>query len=246
MSAELARPPQGKGRNPWDWYVEEHWVTQALASVVALDPAVTYLDPCCGQMHIPEALAALGLPQAYGTDLFERRSDHRQFLGCHDFLGDQRHLLEASQRLSIITNPPFSCQDGQLVRGLAERFVRRALTIATDKVCVLLPLKWLGSAGRYRLFLELPPAGVWVLSERPSMPPGDAITALGKAAFQNGKVDYMWVVWDKVMPTPVAAQQPTAPISWIPPREKQPAEKHRPAEFHVPPHPMTAPLCATG
>ncbi|MFC4255692.1 hypothetical protein GRI97_17590 [Altererythrobacter xixiisoli] len=240
MSAELSGPPQGKGRHPWDWYVEEHWVTHALASVVPLDRAVTYLDPCCGQLHIPEALAALGLPHVHGTDLFERAPDHRLFLGCHDFLGDQRHLLEASQRLSIIMNPPYSCQDGRRVRGLAEQFIRRALAIATDKVCAVLPLKWLGSAGRYQLFAQFPPAAIWILSERPSMPPGDAIAALGKAAFNNGKVDYMWVVWDAAAPPLLAADgtPPTAPISWIAPRQK--TKKLRPksahAEIHLPLH----------
>src|SRR3546814_5718914 len=37
------------------------------------------------------------------------------------------------------------------------------LSIATHKVCALLPLKWLASAGRYRLFTEETPIGVWIL-----------------------------------------------------------------------------------
>src|SRR3546814_21034174 len=93
--------------------------------------------------------------------MFARNPDHCLFLGEHDFLGEQRHILEASDRLSIIMNPPFSFQNGRLVRGLAEKCIRRALSIATHKVCALLPLKWLASEGRYRLFTEHTPIGIW-------------------------------------------------------------------------------------
>ncbi len=221
MTAELTSRPQGQKRHPWDWYVEEQWVTHRLIDMLDLDPDVTYLDPCAGQLHIPLALDERGY-RAYGTDLFDRIGrDHRLFMGTYDFLGDQRHILEAGGPLSIIMNPPFSYQDGRLVHGLAEKFIRRALSIASHKVCALLPVKWLSSAGRYRLFSELPPAGIWILCERPSMPPGDMIEQLGVNAFDNGKIDYMWVVWDKQAPPMVDHHgRPFAPTFWIPPREK--------------------------
>lgn len=222
MSGELAGSLSGgkKGdRHPWDWYVEEQWVTHRLADFVALESDVTYLDPFCGQMHIPLALAELGL-DAWGTDIVCRAGD-RRFLGEHDFLGPQFHMLEASPALSIVMNCPYSFQDGKLVRGLAEKCVRRALSIATHKVCAILPLKWLASKGRHRLFSELTPIGVWILCERPSMPPGDKIAQLGKKAFQDGKVDYMWVVWDKrAEPMRDGQGRAFAPTYWIPPRQK--------------------------
>lgn len=213
-SAELTARPIGADRHPWDWYVDEQWVTQVLLERIGVDHDVTYLDPAAGMMNIPRALRAAGVCKAYGTDLFER-SDDPGFLGVHDFLGDQYHMLEAEPRLSIFMNAPYSCQGGKLVRGLAEKFVRRALAIATDEVAALLPLKWLASEGRCRLFTEHMPTAIFILSERPSMPPGDAIERLGDAAFNRGKVDYMWVVWDKRSPV-----LNHAPTFWIPPRPK--------------------------
>ena len=111
MSAELS---SANSRHPWDWYVEEQWVTHRLADFLPLDKDVTYLDPCCGSGNVVEALSARGL-QAYGTDLFERYEGSR-FLGVHDWMGDQRHLLEASDALSVFFNPPYSRQNGALVR----------------------------------------------------------------------------------------------------------------------------------
>lgn len=213
VSAELTARRSGDTRHPWDWYVEEQWVTHALCDILAMDPDVTYLDPFAGLCHIPDALADRGLT-AFGTDLFERGNSPR-FLGRHDFLGDQIHMLEAMRGLSIVMNPPFSFQDGRMVRGLAEKCIRRALSIATHKVCALLPIKWLASAGRFRLFAQHMPSGIYILSERPSMPPGDQIAAMGTAAFAHGKVDYVWIVWDKQR-----APQHFAPTYWIPPRAK--------------------------
>lgn len=211
MTAELTRRPDGADRHPWDWYVEQHWVTEVLLSQVQLETDVEYLDPFCGQGHIPQTLRAAGL-KAYGTDIVQRTAEPF-FLCEHDFLGDQYHLLEGLDGLSIVMNPPFSYQDGKLVRGLAERIIRRALATATHKVCALLPLKWLSSAGRYRLFAESKPA-IHILSERPSMPPGDMIEKMGDRAYARGKVDYMGLVWDKK-----AEPLPHAPTFWIPPRK---------------------------
>lgn len=181
-----------------------------------LDHDAVYLDPACGNCTIPQVLAMRGL-QAYGTDIV-RRADHPRFLAEHNFIGDQALLLEHYPRRSIVMNPPFSCQDGRLVRGLAERFVRRALAIATDQVAVLLPLKWLASQGRARLFAERAP-DIYILTERPSMPPGDKIAALGNRAWSRGKVDYMWLVWDMRLPP-----LPYGRTFWIPPRPKAPVQ----------------------
>jgi hypothetical protein len=211
-SGELTTTPKGEDRHPWDWYVEEPWVTHRLCDFVELEHHVHYIDPACGSCTIPRALTERGL-MAFGTDLFQRTADPL-FLNTHDFLGAQMLLLEHWHPLSIVMNPPFSYQDGKSVRGLAERFVRKALAIATHKVAVLLPLKWLGSGGRYRLFSEFPPT-IYVLCERPSMPPGDKIAGMGERAHKGGKVDYAWFVWDKQAPRPTDAR-----TIWIPPREK--------------------------
>jgi hypothetical protein len=211
--ATSSRKKQDKvARHPWDWYVEQAWVTHRLIDVLQLEHDVTYLDPTCGLATIPQALTDRGFT-AYGTDKFQR-THSPLFFAEHDFIGDQTMLLERLPALSVVMNPPFSCQDGKLVRGLGEKFVRRALAIATHKVAALLPLKWLSSAGRFRLFTEFPPT-IYILCERPSMPPGDKIATLDKrAAWKRGKVDYAWYVWDKQAPRMDAGR-----TVWIPPRE---------------------------
>ena len=223
MTAELAAPPKGKKRHPWDWYVEEQWVTHRLLDFAPIEADVTFLDPCCGGGNIVMALRDRG-HTAFGMDMFDRGAPH--FLGTHDFIGRERTILEAHPALSIIFNPPFSCQDGAIRRGLAERFIRRALEVATHQVVALLPLKWLGSEGRVRLFTEeaTAPIGVWVLTERPSMPPGDQIEELGDLAFERGKIDYVWILWDKRRcPHATNVGQPFVPTFWIPPRSAEAA-----------------------
>lgn len=220
MSAELTGPirtgtnrkSKKPDRHPWDWYVEQAWVTHRLIDVAGLEHHVNYIDPAAGLCTIPQALTDRGFT-AFGTDKFQR-TDSPLFLNEHDFLGQQHLLIEHWHPLSIVMNCPYSYQEGKLVRGLAERFVRKALSIATHKVCALLPLKWMGSGGRVALFTEFPPT-IYVLAERPSMPPGDKIAALGTNAWKRGKVDYAWYVWDKQAP-----RLPHAPTFWIPPREK--------------------------
>lgn len=210
MTAELPRLAGAGERHPWDWYVEQPWVTHRLIDSVALERDVTYLDPACGACTIPQALADRGY-RAFGTDR-ERRTDSPLFFAEHDWLGEQALLIEHIRPLSIVMNPPFSYQDGRLVRGLAEAFVRKALATATHKVCALLPLKWLASQGRLKLFRDHPPA-VHILTERPSMPPGDKIEAMGDRAWSRGKVDYAWFVWDRRAPQRIATTH------WIAPRE---------------------------
>lgn len=213
MTAELSNDSANKKlRQPWDWYIEQQWVTHGLADMITLESHVDYLDPFCGQGNIPMTLIERGL-RAFGTDKFQR-TDAPFFLGQHDFLGDQRHMMEASQALSIIMNPPFSFQDGRIVRGLSLAIVKRALELATHKVCALVPLKWLASAARHAFFEQTRPT-ILIFSERPSMPPGDMIEEMGADAYRRGKVDYMWLVWDKQQPVPA-----TASTLWIPPREK--------------------------
>jgi hypothetical protein len=76
-----------------------------------------------------------------------------------------------------------------------------------------MPSKWLASQARYQLFTDHPPQAVLHLCQRPSMPPGDLIAAMGKRAFSGGMTDYCWIVWD--------VKRPTAPgqtrTIWLPP-----------------------------
>lgn len=199
MSSDLA---SGKrpDRHPLDWYVEQAWTARALIEHVDFDREHTVWDPCCGLGTIPATFARAGF-KAAGTDIADRWMPWEMplFLGEHDFLGSQVHLMENWHRLDLVFNPPFSCTE-----DIAEKFVRKALaTTHTGKVCALLPLKWRASEKRYAFFEEFPPE-MLVFCDRPSMPPGVALDqrdARGElTAWKRGKVDYAWYHWDRAAP----------------------------------------------
>ena len=161
-------------RDADDWYVEPRWCVDALLDREEVGGLV--YDPACGGGNILDALRARGVTRV-GTDLRDR--------GCGlpgiDFV---RAPLPVPQVDCIVSNPPFD---------LLEGFVERALQVADDKVCILARLAVLESQARYRRLWNVnPPTRVWVLSKRPSMPPGNRpdIKATG------GKVAYCWLVWD--------------------------------------------------
>lgn len=192
-------------RHPQDWYVEPTWTVRALAQAIPLDPDYTIWDPCCGLGTIPSALAEAGF-RTIGTDLVDRwlpTEPLHLFMGEHDFLGAQRHLAEFWPLLTIVFNPPYSYED-----DIAERCVRKALSLASGKVCALLPIRWRASEKRYRFLQEeFPPLEILEFCDRPSLPPGTALhqrdPATGKlTAWQRGKIDYAWYVWDRHFPKP--------------------------------------------
>jgi hypothetical protein len=191
-------------KSPFDWYVEQQWVTeQLLQAEFAIDGMLSWgaiWDPACGQGNVLRAAHDFGY-LVHATDIaFRGYAGGKGLFQELDFLGGIDFVRSAAPKrnFSIVSNPPYSYK-----KGISEAFVRRALELATDKVAMLLPVKWQASQARHRLFTEFPPARIWVLSERPSMPPGDVVKALGDAAFKRGKVDYMWVVWDVAEPTPL-------------------------------------------
>ncbi|BAV64788.1 TRM11 family methyltransferase [Sphingobium cloacae] len=194
-------------RHPQDWYVEPTWTVRALMQMIALDRDYTIWDPCCGLGTIPCALAAAGFTVA-GTDLTDRWSAQtlglpHLFLGEHDFLGAQRHMVEFWPLLSVIFNPPYSYED-----DIAERCVRQALKVASGMVCALLPIRWRASEKRFGFLQEeFPPLEILEFCDRPSMPPGTALHDRDEKtgqliAWKRGKTDYAWYVWDRHRPRP--------------------------------------------
>lgn len=174
--------PRTHRRHSLDWYTEPRWTVDLLLGAETFTGPV--LDPACGSGTIVEACRTRGL-EAYGSDVANRPFGE----GGVDFL-----LLDAGRAnridgpiASIICNPPY---------GLAEQFIRRALTVATDKVAMLLQSKFPYSQRRFALFAEHPPATIYFLSTRPSMPPGDKLIA-GTVEAKGGKLDYLWMVWDR-------------------------------------------------
>lgn len=204
-------------RHPYDWYAEEHWVTAQLikalggfAEEIAAGEAIW--DPAAGFGATCEHFYEMGL-KCFFSDIVQRVdwSKFEEGFGTRPiyFDADFRDLDEAPAPCSIVCNPPYSYQ-----KGIAEAFARKALQLATRRVCLLLPNKWLSSQIRYRLFMvDHPPAMVLHLTQRPSMPPGDRIHLMGNRAFRGGMIDYCWIVWN--------VQEPTEPgetrTIWLPP-----------------------------
>jgi hypothetical protein len=93
------------------------------------------------------------------------------------------------QRDNVVCNPPFN---------IAEQFVRHALEVTGLKVAVIFPTARLNAAngpkGKYWI-RGLPLRRVWLLTPRPSMPPGHVIAAGGKPG--GGKMDFCWLVFER-------------------------------------------------
>lgn len=213
MKGEISSAKKSK-RHPLDWYVDEAWCAEQMA--IALDDfalerdeGLAFWDPCCGMGNTLLAAHDRGFV-TYGSDLVENivfanfQSGPPVIFRPADFL----EASEAPAPCSIFFNPPYS-----YVKGILEAFVRHALTLTSRRVCALVPNKWLASQGRYDIFTQHPPQAVFHLCQRPSMPPGDLIAAMGKRAFRNGKVDYCCIVWDVKRPTTPGQTR----TFWLPP-----------------------------
>jgi hypothetical protein len=216
MRGEISSGRHSK-RHPLDWYVDEFWCADQLAlahSNFFIEEAegLAVWDPCCGMGNTLLAAHDRGFV-TYGSDLVENVA-YANFGSGAPMLFVPRNFLEttaAPAPCSIICNPPYS-----YVKGIAEAFARHALTLSSRRVCILMPSKWLASQARYQLFTDHPPQAVLHLCQRPSMPPGDLIAAMGKRAFSGGMTDYCWIVWD--------VKRPTAPghtrTIWLPPLDR--------------------------
>jgi hypothetical protein len=173
-------------RDPLDWYVEEKFVTHALAKVERFVGPV--LDPCCGGGNIVTSLRAEGV-NAVGTDIVRRVPEGTDwFLGEVDF----REVGAISQP-NICMNPPFFRAKG------AEAFIRHALALVPAKVAAFVDVKFLTGTGRANgLFADHPPHRIWIISPRPSCPPGEFLAAGGEAS--SGTADWVWLTWQNDSP----------------------------------------------
>lgn len=181
--------PRTHRRHDMDFYIEPIWTVEALLDAYEW-PAPPYIswDPACGSQTIPNALRARGMV-CFATDAADRGQG-----AIHDFLGMAPPPFGPVD--NIITNPPY---------GVAQAFVERALTIATCNVAVLVQAKFCYSQRRHALFTEHPPARLFFLSTRPSMPPGDKLLA-GTVEAKGGKMDYLWIVWSRLHRGPTEAR----------------------------------------
>jgi hypothetical protein len=156
-----------KNAHLWERHPEDYYIEPEWCSRRLFEAekfAGAVRDPSCGSGRIVRAARAAGLV-AFGADIVRRSSECDEI---RDYLSDE------IDRDNIVSNPPF---------GVADAFARHALVHSRYKVVLLLPTKWMNSAL----------ARVYLLSPRPSMPPGPVIEAGIKAG--NGTTDYAWFVW---------------------------------------------------
>lgn len=169
-------------RDELDWYREPASSTAGLLSVETFDGPI--LDPACGGGNIVETCLSVGLA-AYGSDI-RRRTEAAWFQGERDFLS----CGYVWRTPNIITNPPFYRAKG------TESFIRLALQRASRKVAVFTSIKFLAGAGRANgLFRDHPPSRIWIITPRPSCPPGAHLAAGGVAS--GGTADWIWLVWSE-------------------------------------------------
>jgi len=220
MRGEISSGSYDK-RHPYDWYVDPQWVTEQLIRAVGFREELTHgeaiWDPSCGFGNIPSMFEGWGFGGRVWLSDVVRNVDGSNFVEPFEFFAaDFLEVEHAPATCSIVCNPPYSYRKVQRVL-ISELFARHALKLVGEcggrRVCMLLPSKWLAGQARYRLFTEFPPQLVLHLCQRPSMPPGDRIAAMGNRAFRGGRVDYCWIVWDVTRPTAIGATRTV----WLPP-----------------------------
>lgn len=187
MSEPASKQAHVWARDPLDFYVEPEDCTDALLTVERFVGQI--LDPCCGQGNILRACARAAYDTT-GLDMEDRGAPGHLFQGVWDFL---QHEPWGEPADNIVMNPPFG--GGKL----AEAFIRHALTFTSGKVCAFVDKRFLtGDKRAEGLFADHPPTRVWIITPRPSCPPGAYLAAGGKAG--GGTADYCWLVYDLTAP----------------------------------------------
>lgn len=167
-------------RDENDWYVEPERVTTQLLQRETIVGSI--YDPCCGQGNIINACILEGRYDVAGADLVQR-TQASWFIGTRDYR-DMTHVQV--QVDNIITNPPFS---------LLPLVVEKACREARNKVCIFAEARFLfGEKRAKELHAVYRPVRVYIITPRPSCPPGAALQAGAEPV--GGRQDYVWLVYD--------------------------------------------------
>jgi hypothetical protein len=160
---------------PQDFYVEPEWCDDALFKAESFTGPIH--DPACGIGRIVESAIKAGYI-ASGSDIV-KRSVTRDFE--FDYLNDTEPLHYPN----IVANPPYR---------KAREFIERALR-ESRKCAFLLQYGFIFGADRSKWLRDSPLKRVWIVTPRPSMPPGELILTGGKPG--GGRVDYVWAIWER-------------------------------------------------
>lgn len=153
-----------------DFFPTPTWATYALIENECFKGDIW--ECACGDGAMSDVLECTG-NDVLSSDLYDRGFGESGV----NFIGTERFAD------NIITNPPYNC---------AEAFVATGVRQANKKFALLLRLAFLEGANRANtIFSHVPPARVWVFSERITFYPKGA-TVKG-----SGTTAYAWFVWDK-------------------------------------------------
>jgi len=166
-----------------EFYLEPVWTNDRLFEEEQFSGAIH--DPFCGVGTVVDAAIRAGY-EATGSDL----NDHD---GKGRFpLGDW--MLETRRFDNIVTNPPYKfCFDKGAVPTL------KALHLARRKVAMIMPTTRLHAAHKW--LKDTPLRRIWLMTPRPSMPPGELILAGVKPG--GGTIDFCWAVWERGYTGPI-------------------------------------------
>ena len=168
-------------------YVEPAWCSQRLLEAEYFGPRGSLiLDPACGWGTILRSALDAGF-KAAGIDVVDRlqrnelKLDFAQFYK-RDFLSEDKFPIWAPIQ-SIICNPPFD---------YVREFCERAIDLVESKVAMIMLLRRIPAA---HWLNNLPLETIYMLSPRPSMPPGAWIAAGNKPG--GGTQDFCFLVFNR-------------------------------------------------
>lgn len=160
-------------RHPEDWYIEPAWVNDGLFSAEQFEGRV--YDPACGIGRIVAAARRAGL-KANGCDVIKRAPGFK--------VGD---FFEQSRKVdNICCNIPFR---------FAMAFIGHAINLVERKAAILIPAAWIHAEGRSRWLARMPLRQIWLITPRPSMPPGTVVVN-AEHKISNGTTDFAWIVFE--------------------------------------------------
>ena len=153
------------------------WVSRALFREQHFDGAIH--DPAAGFGNIVVAARAASL-EASAADIVDRGFQGAQ---VRDFLQDSRLYP------NVVCNPPYE---------IIAQFGPHAVTASLARTALVFPVARLNAAAKGWL-RGLPLTHVWLITPRPSMPPGDvyqAYLAKGREP-SGGRVDFCWLIFER-------------------------------------------------
>lgn len=161
-------------------YVEPAWCSRRLFEVEnfcppkEIRPRVWIYDPACGWGTILGEASKADY-RTLGEDIVSRMKYgvSRDFLTV-EYLNDT---------CSIVTNPPFD---------LVREFCEHGLELGAYKLAAICLVRRLNAA---RWLADLPLRRIWLLTPRPSMPPGSYLRKGKKAG--GGTQDFCWLVFQQ-------------------------------------------------